>query len=309
MFLRTPDGYVVHYRRWREGRLAFGEEEGTGGARPTLVVVHGAMVWGTDWYARFAEQVSVKCDVLVYDQPGHGLTMGRPAEHSTFKRSVEDLRLVIDLLRLRNVVLFGASRGWCIVTDYVEQFGLDGVRGVVCEDFVPCTVPEPKQESGLDGDLAAMAYVKDNDHFAFAKRLGRLVGHNDPASRVFDLYPACMPYFKDLVVGSYADSFERSLAVLDKAAWVVGMSETVAWDGRAKFAAMRDAALPALVLHGTSSHIVTTSDARALAGLLGPNARLVAFEECSHAVVASREADCVRACLAFLAEVAPPSYE
>lgn len=122
MFLSTPDGFVTHYRVWRNGSLVISDNDSgdfipTAGNGQVLVVVHGAMCWGTEWYEPFARQMTNRVDnltVVVFDLPGHGLTLNRPTRHSSFDRCVLELRWMVEALRItRKVHLLGASRGWC----------------------------------------------------------------------------------------------------------------------------------------------------------------------------------------------------
>ncbi len=97
-----------------------------------LVIVHGYAEHGQR-YAHFASYLTqFGIDVRSYDLRGHGMSGGIRAYVDRFTKFVDDLKHVIKFVSEgRRVFLMGHSMGGLVVTRYCQEYGTDGLTGVV----------------------------------------------------------------------------------------------------------------------------------------------------------------------------------
>ena len=86
-----------------------------GEGRPVFVFVHGGMCDHRDW-ARQVRQLKPKYTVLTLDLRCHGLTKGA-FEDCRIERWADDVNTLLDVLKLKSVVLVGHSLGARIVVE------------------------------------------------------------------------------------------------------------------------------------------------------------------------------------------------
>ena len=99
---------------------------------------------------RFAPQLEGLADrhrVLALDLRGHGGSEHAQSGH-TVAQYARDLRAFLEALELREPVVVGWSMGALVLWDYVRQFGVDGLRGIVVVDQTPSDYKWPDWPHG-----------------------------------------------------------------------------------------------------------------------------------------------------------------
>jgi len=115
--LKTDDGLPLHWRQW--------SKPGAEPARGTVLIVHG-LGEHIGRYEHVAAQLNA-CGwhVVGYDQRGHGASGGKRGDVPTAERLLQDLALVIDVLRADPVlgqgaqILLGHSMGGLVAARFV----------------------------------------------------------------------------------------------------------------------------------------------------------------------------------------------
>lgn len=73
---------------------------------------------------------------VVYDHRGFGKS-DRPNKNMSLSRLANDLKELIDYLKLRDVVLVGYSMGAGVIFKYIELFGNENIKSLVICDMTP----------------------------------------------------------------------------------------------------------------------------------------------------------------------------
>lgn len=117
-FIKTSDGVRIHY-----------VEAGKGKA---LVFIPGWMMPGWIWQ-RQIDELSKKYRVIAVDPRSQGES-DKPAYGHLPETRARDYKELVDQLGLKQPVLIGWSMGCGELLSYVEQFGDDGISGLVLVD-------------------------------------------------------------------------------------------------------------------------------------------------------------------------------
>jgi non-heme chloroperoxidase len=129
-FITTSDGVKIHYL-----------EAGNG---EPILFIPGWTMTAEIWQPQL-DVLSAKYRVIAVDPRSQG-DSDKPADGNYPERRARDYKELVDALKLRRPVLVGWSLAVGEVLSYVDQFGADGLRGVVLVDgFVkldPATVAE-----------------------------------------------------------------------------------------------------------------------------------------------------------------------
>ncbi len=235
---------------------------------PALVFIPGA---GTT--ARFFDQavaaLSRDHTVVTVDLPGHGLSARVPvgeqpaADLPGVTRAVHRVLCELDL---EEVTLAGWAFGASVAFDYVERYGTDRIRSLICIEHNPRLLagggwPHPAL-GGIDVQGA-------HELLEGLKRAGDETAEN-------------------LVRGSFAPgSAPDPLLLCDLVAEAQGcnpaavralLADAFEQDWRERAARIK---VPTLLVHGAHSAICPPDAGRWLAGIM-PDARLSVFEDCGH---------------------------
>jgi microsomal epoxide hydrolase len=119
-YIRTSDGVRLHYL--------------TAGTGPSIVLQPGWAMPAEIWEPQI-RALSKTFRVVAIDPRSQGKS-GRTSDGLYPNRRAQDIREVIDKLRLAPAVLVGWSLGATEVMAYVDQFGTAGLRGIVLVDGV-----------------------------------------------------------------------------------------------------------------------------------------------------------------------------
>jgi len=164
----TVNGVELHY-----------EEEGSG---PAVVFVHG--VWmSSRFFAAQREYFRERYRTIALDLRGHGASEQVPEGH-TVSQYARDLHAFLEALAVDDAVLVGWSMGSFVVWDLIEQFGLEGIRGMVDVDQSPSDFAWPDWPYGPFGldDLRDAMVALQEDRRAFAEEFVGLMFKSPPSS-------------------------------------------------------------------------------------------------------------------------------
>ena len=96
----VADGVTLHYQQ-------LGQQHVDG---PEIVLIHGLGANLAFWYLRIATRLAAKYRVLIYDLRGHG-DSSMPAERYTLPAMAQDLKHLIEYLKIKRINLVGHSFG------------------------------------------------------------------------------------------------------------------------------------------------------------------------------------------------------
>jgi microsomal epoxide hydrolase len=117
-FIKTSDGVRIHYVEAGEGRA--------------IVFIPGWMMPGWIWQKQI-DELSKKYRAIAVDPRSQGES-GKPAYGHLPETRARDYKQLVDQLGLKQPVLVGWSMGCGELLSYVEQFGDDGISGLVLVD-------------------------------------------------------------------------------------------------------------------------------------------------------------------------------
>lgn len=113
------NGIRLHY--WRTG----------GEGKPVMVLAHGITDYGLNWTS-LAEKLQNDYDIIMYDARGHGFS-SKPKGPYDLASHVEDLKGLIEVLKIENPILMGHSMGGAAVALTAAAYpGLP--RAIILED-------------------------------------------------------------------------------------------------------------------------------------------------------------------------------
>lgn len=106
-YLKTTDGAYIYY-----------EEEGS--EKESILLVPGHMCT-TKFYKKNVEDLSKKYRVVTMDNRGFG-NSSKPLHGNNVERHADDIKELIDYLKLENVTLIGWSLSGSIVVEYAHKY-------------------------------------------------------------------------------------------------------------------------------------------------------------------------------------------
>jgi acyl-coenzyme A synthetase/AMP-(fatty) acid ligase/alpha-beta hydrolase superfamily lysophospholipase len=234
------------------------------GAHPSLVFLHG---WGTTgrFFDRVVADLERDHDVVTVDMRGHGVS---PAAEPgwTLTQAAEDLRHVLERLRLSGVTLVGWSLGAGVAYTYLERYDTDLVSKLVSVEMSPRLLTEAGWEHGAFGGLDAAGALETS------RRLWA-----DPDNFRTDLVKQ---FFAD---GRQPDAATlRELVAQAETCHVPSMmglwSDALTHDWRDQ---LRRLTIPTLLVHGGRSQVFPTKVGEWLLDAI-PTARLEVFAHSGH---------------------------
>jgi non-heme chloroperoxidase len=132
-FVKTSDGVRIHYVEAGEGR--------------PIVFIPGWMMPGWIWQKQI-DELSKKYRVIAVDPRSQGES-DKPTYGHLPEIRARDYKELVDQLGLKQPVLIGWSMGCGELLSYVEQFGEDGISGLVLVDGLIPARQNPEMVSVL----------------------------------------------------------------------------------------------------------------------------------------------------------------
>ena len=230
------------------------------GSGPAIVLVHG--VWmSSACFRPQLEGLSDRFRVIALDLRGHGASEHTPAGH-TVAQYARDLRAFLESLELADAVVAGWSMGALVLWDYVRQFGVDRLRGVVVIDQSPSDYKWPDWPQGffdLDALRETMAAVQTDRHAVLDEFIPVLFKAEPPPPELASLIR------------------EETSRLPESIASAILFDQTVQ-DYRDVLPLVT---VPALVCTGRDEKLVPVAAEEFVVERM-PNARLVVFDESGH---------------------------
>ena len=262
------------------------EDHGTGQA---VVLIHGYPLDGASWERQSRELLAAGYRVITYDRRGFGgsskVTTGY--DYDTF---AADLDAVLTKLDVTGAILVGFSMGTGEVGRYVSKYGTSRVAKVAflapLEPFLlhtddnPTGVPQEVFdgiEANAKGDRFAWFTGFYKDFYNLDENLGSRISQ---------------------------EAVDNSWRVAVGSAPVAAYAVVPTWieDFRADVAAVREAALPTLILQGTADRILPIDSTGRVFHASVPDAEYVEIDGAPHGLLWTHADEVNAALLAFVAQ-------
>lgn len=216
------------------------EDQGQG---QPVVLIHGYPLNGHSWEKQTRELLDAGYRVITYDRRGFGQSSkaGAGYDYDTF---AADLNTVMEQLDLRDAILVGFSMGTGELARYVARYGHERVAKLA---FFASLEPFLVQAEGNDTGVPAEVF----EGIETAAREDRYAWFTQFFQDFYNL---------DETLGSRIseEAVRGSWNLATTSAPVAAYAVVSSWieDFRGDVAAVRDAGLPALILHGTADRIL-----------------------------------------------------
>lgn len=230
-----------------------------------IILIHG---WSQskEAFAPQVESLSKDYKVVSYDLRGHGESE-RTQKGLTLDRLAEDLKDLMNHLKLEKVLLAGWSMGASTIFSYTKNYGMDKLAGIVLFDMTPKLLNDHEWKLGLwhgeytlDTALEDMTTIADN-----------FADFGAP------FFKRAAPYMDDqMVEGAMVEVVKNSPHVMN--AFWLAMAVN---DYRGILDKMT---VPTLIAYGEKSTLYSKDTAEYLNKNI-PNSRVEEFTNCTHLLV------------------------
>ncbi|WP_458206920.1 alpha/beta fold hydrolase [Haladaptatus sp. NG-SE-30] len=186
------------------GATLYYEERGEG----TPVVFLPGVMTGVRFFRPQLSALSDDFRTVALDYRGHGRSEKTEMGH-TVPQYARDLRAFLDQRELDDVVLVGWSMGALVAWEYVDQFGTDGIRGLVNVDMSASAFQWDDFEHGstdLERLVGTLELIQ-TDQSAFIEQLVEAAFEEPPSDEtrtlVFDELSRTPPPIKSAILFDY----------------------------------------------------------------------------------------------------------
>ena len=277
------------------GHITVGDENSTpielyyedqGSGQP-VVLIHGYPLNGHSWEKQTQELLTAGYRVVTYDRRGFGQSskVGSGYDYDTFSA---DLNTLLETLDLRDVVLVGFSMGTGELARYVSRYGHERVAKLA---FLASLEPFLVQRDDNPEGLPQAAF----DEIAAAAKGDRYAWYTQFFKNFYNL---------DETLGSRIseEAVTGSWNVAIKSAPVAAYAVVPSWleDFRSDVEAVRAAAKPTLILHGTKDNILPIDATARRFHAAVPEADYVEVEDAPHGLLWTHADEVNRALKDFL---------
>lgn len=210
--------------------------------------------------------LSKKYKIVTYDLRGHG-SSDRVDYGLNLPRYALDLKELIDILNLENIVLVGWSMGGSVIFEYIKQFGMENICKVCIVDTSPKAINDRGWELGLlHGEYGEEKAIKDlelikNNWIEFAKDFIMLIS----------------PSFEEKQFNLALDKMKKNSPHVMYSMWKAILSR----DYRCVLEKIN---VPTLLLFGEKSTLYSKDTGKYLEKNI-KDSKLVIFENCTHLLV------------------------
>lgn len=257
------------------------------GAGQPVVLIHGYPLNGDSWERQARELLDAGYRVITYDRRGFGRSskVATGYEYDTF---AADLDTVLETLDLREVILVGFSMGTGELARYVSRYGHERVAKLAfLASLEPFLVQREDNPEGVPQEVFdGIAETARRDRYAWFTQFYR------------DFYN-----LDDTLGSRISEEVVRaSWNTATVSAPVAAYAVVPAWieDFREDVAAVREAGLPTLILHGTADNILPIdATARRFRAAL-PEAEYVEIEGAPHGLLWTHADEVNKELLAFV---------
>jgi pimeloyl-ACP methyl ester carboxylesterase len=260
---------TTHYAKSGDVHIAYG----VFGEGPDLVVVPGFVShlensWDEPRLARWLTKLGGFCRVVSFDKRGTGLS-DRVANLPAMDERMDDLRAVMDALKIERAALFGISEGGSLATLFAASH------------------PERSQSLIVYGGFARFRHWIPTD-----EAFDALIGYIDEHWGSGEILPMFAPtYANDAALRQWWGKFERLGANPSAAMALMRMNREIDISG-----ILHSVKIPALIIHVTDDPLVSVEGGRELAAGI-PGARLVEIPGKDHLIFLDVSGDKVLAAM------------
>lgn len=259
------------------------EDHGSG---QPVVLIHGYPLSGASWEKQAATLLEAGYRVITYDRRGFGKS-SQPTTGYDYDTFAHDLKVVLETLDLRDVVLVGFSMGTGEVGRYLGAYGDERVaKAAFLASLEPFLLQADDNPTGVPADVfAGIEQAAKADRYAW---------FDDFFQNFYNL---------DETLGSRISeaAVRASWSLAAGASWFASSAVVQSWltDFRDDIAKIE---VPSLILHGTADRILPIdATAREFVKRL-PSADYVEIEGAPHGLLWTHGAEVTEALLAFLAK-------
>ena len=257
------------------------------GAGQPIVLIHGYPLNGHSWELQSRELIAAGYRVITYDRRGFGQSskVGEGYDYDTF---AADLNTLLDHLDLREVILVGFSMGTGELARYVKNHGHERVaKPAFLASLEPFLVKRDDNPEGVPQEVF--------DGIAKAAREDRYAWFTQFYKDFYNLDENLGSKISQEVVTANWNTATTSAPV---AAYAVVNS----WieDFREDVEAVRAAAKPTLILHGTEDNILPIDVTGRRFHQAVPDAEYVEVEGAPHGLLWTHAAEVNEALLGFV---------
>lgn len=248
----TSDGINLSYEVKGEGK--------------PIVFIHG---WTADRTAfdYQMEILSKDFKVVTYDLRGHGQS-DRPEKGLTMNRFAVDLEELMEHLNLQDVSVVGWSMGSSIIFDYIRTYGISRLASVGIVDMTPKLINDDEWKLGLyHGN-----FTVEDTFEALTTMCNNWMDFAAPFVKT------AVPYLDDAELKPIYENMERNTSHIMYSMWIA-MSANDYRD------MLGEITVPTYIIYGEKSTLYSEDTAKFLNSKI-PNSKLVAFENCTHFLVA-----------------------
>lgn len=251
-----------------------------------VVLIHGYPLDGHSWEQQSRVLLAAGYRVITYDRRGFGRS-SQPTIGYDYDTFANDLDVLLDVLRLRDVILVGFSMGTGEVARYLGRYGSENVRKVAfLAPLEPFLLQTENNPTGLPQSVF--------DEIAAAATADRYAYFTTFYENFYNL---------DEFLGSRIsqEAVRNSWNIAAGASWYASVACVATWheDFRADIA-MID--VPALILQGTADRILPIeATGRPFATAL-PDATYIEIDGAPHGLLWTHADEVNKTLLAFLAD-------
>lgn len=259
------------------------EDHGSG---QPVVLIHGYPLSGASWEKQSAALLQAGYRVITYDRRGFGKS-SQPTTGYDYDTFAHDLKVVLETLDLRDVVLVGFSMGTGELGRYLGAYGGERIaKAAFLASLEPFLLQTDDNPTGVPADVfAGIEQAAKSDRYAW---------FDDFFQNFYNL---------DETLGSRISeaAVRGSWNTAASASWFASSAVVQSWltDFRDDIAKVE---VPSLILHGTADRILPIdATAREFAKRL-PSADYVEIEGAPHGLLWTHGDEVTEALLAFLAK-------
>ena len=236
-----------------------------GNGKP-VILIHGWPLSNEMWEYQIAALVENNLRVIAYDRRGFGKS-SQPWNGYSYDTLTDDLKAIIDQLKLTDVTLVGFSMGGGEVVRYFSRYGGQNVsKAVLVASITPFLLrTENNAEGATPEKNEATANEIKEDRIGFLDNFGKTFFGMSLINK--PLSTPLLEYYRMLC------SFASPRATLECAK---SFSTT---DFRDEMSSVN---VPTLIIHGDEDKIVPIEISSEKAATLIPNNKFIAYEEAPH---------------------------
>lgn len=270
-FFTADDGVRLYYETSGEGK--------------PVVLIHG-LTASSLFFRKQIPELNKHFSVIALDLRGHGQSeAGR--DHWTLSRLAEDLKQLLAELRISKASLVGWSMGAQVIFEYVRNYSCASIDKIVIIDMTPRLMKADDWSCGLPGvfsrkpgdfgheDNLFLLSVMLKDWEAYSRVVAQRILNKSLYNEKMEFNAEGAFKGKNDLPWLYEQARNNNACVI-AAFWIAMATQ----DYRA---VLKDMTVPCLLAYGTESNYYPPENYNYMQQQM-PDARVVAFEGCGHAL-------------------------